>query len=114
MLSTLDSTVFVSTIACRKCGVIGLPVIATGVGPHKFKGSRGSCGKFAIWISDRSPQEKAARSEASRTAAMASKPPSRPQLDYLRALGDEQTPPATMLEAAERISALVAGKAVNQ
>jgi len=110
MIAAFPSNIFVSTIACRKCGVIDLPVLTPGVGPHKFKGSCSSCGKFAIWVSGKTPEEKTQQREAARQAAMSSKPPTVQQVRYLRALGDVQPPPATLLEASKRISALVAAK----
>jgi hypothetical protein len=114
MISSLPSTSFISTVACTKCGTIGLPVLAPGVGPHKYKGSCGSCGKFVQWISDRAPEERATRRETFRTAAMATRDPTAAQLAFLRALGDVQPAPATMREASMRISALLAGKAVGR
>ena len=71
-----------------------------------------ACNSWSL-VSKRSPAEKAAQRDAAKTAAMSSKPPTAPQLAYLHALGDRQAPPGTMLEAAARISALVAAKGVR-
>ena len=109
-MSALSSSGFISTVACRTCGAIDLPVLSPGVGPHKYRGSCGSCGKFVMWVSDRAPAERAERRDTFRTAAMATRYPTVAQLAYLKALGDVQAPPATMLEASARISALLAAQ----
>ena len=112
MLSNLLSTLSVSTVACRKCGVIGLPVLTEGTGVHAFKASCGDCGAYIQWVSPRTPEEQAARQEAAKTAAMSKKPATVQQLNYLIALGDVQPPPKTLLEASNRISALLSGTGV--
>jgi len=109
-MSSLLSSSFISALACRKCGTIGLPVLTPGTGPHAHKGWCGSCGKFIQFVSRYSPEEQALRRSAARTAAMSSKPPTKPQLAYLSTLGDVQPAPTTMQEASVRIEALLVGK----
>jgi len=113
MISSFPSSAFVSSVVCRKCGTIDLPVLTEGTGPHKYRANCGSCGTFVQWISARSPEEQAQRREASKTAAMQAKPPSEKQLALLQALHDTQPVPSSMAEASERISALLSGQGVR-
>src|SRR5262245_51247429 len=111
---SFTSSFSISAIICKKCGTIDLPLVSAGTGPHALKPSCGACGTPIHVLSARSPEEKAARREAARHAAMASLPPTAPQLAYLRALGDSEAPPATMAEASKRIQKLRAESGVGR
>lgn len=93
--------------ACSKCGVIDVPQIGPGNGPHAFRETCRHCNSFIRWRSRFSVAERQARRQVSREAAMARKPPSEFQLAYLVALGYGGPPPATMLDASHRIDSLV-------
>jgi len=106
MTSALNSTLFVSTLICKKCGSLTTPLVTSATGPHAYRADCGDCGRFIQFVSRYTPEERAARQEAARHAAMSSKPPTVQQLSYLIALGDKQPAPQSMAEASERISAL--------
>src|SRR5262245_51051374 len=92
--------------ACPRCGVIDRPTLTQGTGPHAIRASCGHCGRFLRWISVLPPAERLARRLHARLQAMQQYPASEAQLDFLKALGDTLSPPATMAEASERIDAL--------
>jgi hypothetical protein len=110
MAPSAVSTLFLSTITCLQCGALGAPVVTPGTPPHPLRADCSDCGAFVQWLSRRSPEERAARRDAARQAAMRQKAPTAAQLAYLVALRDPQPAPTTMAEAAERISALLAKK----
>jgi hypothetical protein len=91
---------------CPTCGVIDTPAIGPGSGPHYASARCASCRQFLGWVSRYPPAERQARRQQARLQAMAQKPPSQGQLDYLKALGDAGPPPANMAEASERIETL--------
>lgn len=97
-------------IACPRCGAIDVPTLGPGAGPHAYRARCRHCGRFVQWLSTRAPAERQARRQQARQQAMAQRPPSQAQLDYLRSLGDADPPPTSMLEASERIDALVHGE----
>lgn len=95
---------------CPRCSVIKRPTLVAGTGPHACKANCSSCGKFLRWISLLAPSERVIHKAKAKRAAMAGKPPSQAQLEYLRALGDTLAAPADMAEASERIEALKRGQ----
>ena len=97
-------------LACPRCGAIDTPTLGPGNGPHAFRALCRHCGAFLKWLSPRSPAEHQARRQQARQAAMAQRPPSPAQLDYLQVLGDDGPVPPTMAEASMRIDALVHGE----
>jgi len=111
-----DSTPTVNSaadpLACPRCGVIDTPTLGPGNGPHAFRALCRCCGAFLRWLSTRSPAERQARRRQARQEAMTTRPPSARQLDYLAALGDDAPPPASMLEASQRIEARLHGEVV--
>lgn len=109
---TQPSVPIVPEVACRSCGVIGPPVVTPGTGPHYARLNCGSCGTFLRWLSRYSPAERIAHRQQALRQAMAQRPPSVPQLAYLKALGDTGPVPATMAEASARIEALRRDKGV--
>ena len=96
--------------ACGYCGVIDRPTLSAGSGPHACRASCGHCGRFLRWISLQAPSERMARRVQEKMKAMAKLPPSPQQLEYLKALGDVQDAPETMLEASARIDEMVRQK----
>lgn len=98
--------------ACPQCGVIDPSVVGPGSGPHTASARCRHCGCFVQWLSTRSPAEREAQRQQARRQAMAQRPPSQAQLDYLKALEDDGPGPGSMLEASERIDALVRGEVV--
>lgn len=92
---------------CRRCGAIDAALIGHGNGPHAFRASCRHCGGFLRWVSRYMPAERQARREQGRQQAMAQKPPSQAQLDYLKTLGDTGAVPSSMAEASKRIDAMV-------
>ena len=91
--------------ACPRCGAIDTPALGPGSGPHTASARCAHCGHFFRWLSTRSPADRQARQEA-----MAQRPPSQAQLDYLKALGDDGPPPASMAEASTRVGARMRGE----
>jgi len=91
---------------CKACGVVDVPLLSPGTGPHTVRASCPSCGAFIRWLSLLAPSERVARQLKARLEAMQKKAPSAAQLSYLQALGDAQAAPANMREASERIEAL--------
>ena len=106
-----DSTPTVNSaadpLACPRCGAIDTPTMGPGNGPHAFRALCRHCGAFLKWLSARSPADRQARRQQAKREAMATRPPSARQLAYLQALGDDGPVPGSMLEASERIDALV-------
>jgi hypothetical protein len=92
---------------CPRCAVIDVPVICPGTGPHRRSARCRHCGRVLRWLSRYTPDERQARRLAARAEAMGTRPPSPAQLEYLRWLGDLDTPPATMLAASRRIDSLL-------
>src|SRR5262249_6722720 len=86
-------------LACRKCGAIDCPTIALCNGPHYASARCSHCGAFIKWISQYTPIERQARRQHARQQAMAQRLPSPAQFAYLRRLGYDGPPPATMAEA---------------
>src|SRR5262249_38692584 len=99
--------VLAAHLACPRCGAVDRPTIGPGLGPHAFRAVCRHCGSFIRWVSKYSPQELKARRAAARAAAMARRPPSQAQLNYLQTLGDTAPPPTTMSEASRRIDDLL-------
>lgn len=97
-------------LPCPRCGAIDNPALGPGSGPHTASARCRDCGHFLQWLSTRSPEDRQARRQQARLAAMAHRPPSPRQLAYLAALGDPEPPPATMVEASTRIDARVCGE----
>lgn len=77
-----------------------------GTGPHYARLNCGRYGTFLKWLSKYSPAEQFARRQHALRQAMAQRPPTAPQLAFLKALGDTQPVPATMAEASVRVDAL--------
>ena len=102
-----------TSAACPACGTINRPAIGPGNGPHAFRARCAHCGQFIQWLSKFPLADRQARRVQARQAAMATKPPTAHQLDYLQALGDSGPPPASMREASERIDALKRGEVVR-
>jgi hypothetical protein len=67
------------------------------------------CQCFLRWVSQYADAERLARRQQWQRDAMATKPPTAPQLSYLKALGDTGPPPANRAEASARIDALRRG-----
>jgi hypothetical protein len=101
----LDQAQLADQFSCYRCGVVDVPRIAPGKGPHAYAAQCASCGAFIRWVSRYAPAERQARREQARRAAMAQRPPSPLQIAYLAAPGDADPPPANMAEASERIDA---------
>jgi hypothetical protein len=40
----------VPVLPCRHCGVVGIPQVSPGTGPHIAKASCDSCGRFLKWL----------------------------------------------------------------
>jgi hypothetical protein len=59
---------------CRHCGVIDLPDIRDGAGPHFARAICRHCGNFLTWISQHSPEVREAKRQEARLKAMAAKP----------------------------------------
>ena len=95
---------------CPRCGVVDLPMLSPGKGPHACKASCAHCGRFLRWISLLAPAERMAHRMQERLRAMQQHPPSLAQMAYLQALGDKQAAPQTMAEASERIEGLKAAQ----
>lgn len=93
-------------LPCPRCGNIETPTQGPGSGPHAASLRCAHCRHFLCWASRKSP---AARQQA-RVEAMAHRPATQRQLTYLVSLGDQDTPPGSMLEASQRIGALVHGE----
>ena len=93
-------------IACHRCGAVDPPILGPGSGPHHASARCRHCGHFIQWLSTRPPAERQARRVQALKQAMAQRPPSPLQLAYLHALEDSGPPPASMLEASERIDVL--------
>ena len=96
--------------ACPRCGVIDRPQVGPGNGPHAFRAQCRHCGHFLQWLSKFPLAARQARRQQAHKQAMATKPPTAHQLDYLQALGDSGPPPASRREASERIDALKRGR----
>ena len=109
-LATATSQRTPPEIACPRCGVIDTPTVGPGNGPHPFRATGLHCGPFLPWLSAVPPAERQARRQQARQEAMTKLPPSTRQLEYLKALGDDGSPPARMLEASERIAAVWRGE----
>ena len=92
--------------ACRYCGVIDVPLLSPGSGPHACQASCQHCGRHWRWVSLLAPAERRARRTRARLAAMQQLPPSAAQLSFLQELGDKATAPQNMAEASERIASL--------
>ena len=97
---------FAAPLPCPRCGTIDTPTLAPGAGPHWRSARCQHCGAFLQWLAQHSPEERWRKRQAARDDWMARKPASTLQLSYLRALGDVGPPPATMLEASQRIDSL--------
>jgi hypothetical protein len=97
-------------VVCSACGTRDQPRLVAGSGPHYAAARCAHCDRFVRWISRHSPEEQAHRRAQGRLQAMASTPPTAPQLAYLRALHDPQPPPATAAEASARIDQLRQGR----
>jgi hypothetical protein len=97
----------VQALACHKCGVIDVPAIAPGNGPHAFREQCRHCAQFLQWLSRYPPTERDAQRQQARQQAMTLRPPSARQLAYLQSLRDDGPVPTTMAEASARIDVLV-------
>lgn len=97
-------------LACLHCGAIDAPTVGPGSGPHAAAALCRHCGRFLQWLSQYPPAERQARRQQARLQATAQKPPSRAQLTFLQALGDDGPLPATMAEASQRIDTLKRGR----
>jgi hypothetical protein len=94
-------------LACPRCGTIDTPIIGPGTGPHHACALCRHCGTHIQWLSQYTPAEREMRRLASREEAMRTRPPSQAQLDFLRDLGDRDTPPTSMLAASRRIASFL-------
>jgi len=99
-------------LACRRCGVIAIPRVTPGTGPHALKANCPACGAFLQWLSTHPPAERARRQAQARLDAMAHLAPTELQLKYLKALGDTQPAPANRAAASQRIDHLKHAKGV--
>ena len=93
-------------LICRRCGVVDLPLLSPGTGPHAIRASCQHCGRFIRWISTLSPSERMARKVKARLKAQQQHPPTQAQLSFLQALGDQGPAPENMAEASARIEKL--------
>lgn len=93
--------------ACRYCGVIDVPLLSPGSGPHACQASCQHCGRHLRWVSLHAPAERQARRVKARHLAMAKLPPTSPQLAFLRALGYAGPAPGSMAEASAAIDELI-------
>jgi hypothetical protein len=91
---------------CPRCGAIDVPALGPGTQVHYARLTCRHCQSFLQWISQYTDEERLAREQQRRRAAMASKAPTELQLQYLRALGDRGPTPANMQEASDRIDQL--------
>ena len=107
--TTAHATRTASPLPCPRCAAIDTPTPGPGAGPHWKSARCQHCGAWLGWLSRYPPAEREARRQAARAEAMARKAPTALQLSYLAALGHVGPPPATMLEASQRI-ALLTGK----
>ena len=92
---------------CPRCGVSDTPAVGDGAGPHAAAALCRYCGRFLQWLSRYTPAERRARRQQARQQAMAQRPPSPTQLEYLQLLGDDGPVPRTMAAASTRIDTLV-------
>jgi hypothetical protein len=90
--------------ACPYCGCCGTPTVTRGTGPHAFRAHCSECGRFLRWVSRYSPAERMARKHHALRQSWLHRPPTGPQLAYLKALGDSGPFPANMAEASDRIA----------
>ena len=72
------------------------------------------CSYFLSWVSQYPLSERLSQRQAAHQQAMAAKVPSQKQPHYLAALGYTVSAPVTMLEASERIDALLCGRRVRR
>jgi hypothetical protein len=91
---------------CPRCGTIDAPALGPGTTQHYARLLCRHCQCFLQWVSQYSDAERLARRQQARREVMAQKPPTAPQLAYLKALGDTAPTPANMVEASDRIDAL--------
>jgi hypothetical protein len=92
-------------LLCPRCGVIDTPHIGQGSGTHYAFARCRHCGRWLKWLSQYTPDEQATRRQRQRQAALASRPPSVQQFDYLSTLSYTGTV-SSMLSASIAISAL--------
>jgi hypothetical protein len=98
-------TLLATALPCPRCGVIDRPALGPGAGMHYARLRCQHCQCFLRWVSQYADAERLARRQQGQRHAMATKPPTAPQLAYLRGLGDTGPPPANRQEASERIDA---------
>jgi len=91
-------------LACRRCGVLDVPVVTAGAGQHAYLATCAHCSAYIQWLSQYAPEERERRRQQ---AAMQRLAPTEPQLAYLHALGDSGPPPANRAEASRRIDHLI-------
>lgn len=94
-----------TTRPCPRCGVLDTPDLGPGEGPHYARLVCRHCTGFWQWLSQYNDTERLARKQQWQRDAMAQKPPTEPQLAYLRALGDPGPLPANRQEASDRLDA---------
>ena len=98
-------------IACLRCGVIDVPRIGPGSGPHAARLSCDHCGAFLRWLPrPRTAEERAEKDTKSglrRSACIRQKPPTSQQIQYLQRLGYRGPRPANRLAASDLIAGLV-------
>jgi hypothetical protein len=99
-------------LACPRCGTIDTPTLGPGAGPHWRSARCRHCGAWLGWLSRYTPAERQARHQQARDEAMAQLAPTEPQIQYLRALGDQGLGPANRAEASQRIDQLKRAKGV--
>lgn len=96
----------VSPLPCPKCGVVDLPVVSPGTGPHFAAAWCGHCSAFIKFLSRYSKAQREAKRQQARQAAMEKKAPSALQLSYLEALGHAGPCPESMAQASALIDML--------
>ena len=93
-------------LLCRRCGVMAVPLVTPGSGPHYAAATCASCGNWITWLSRYDQAQRQATRQQARREAMGRKAPSALQLSYLGALGYVGAPPASMAEASALIDTL--------
>lgn len=96
-------------IACHHCGVLAIPRVTRGTGPHAFRANCPHCGKFLRWVSRYSHEERVHRREQFRREALAQLLPTPKQLAYLLTLGYTGDMPANREAASAAIDRLLQG-----
>jgi len=105
------NTPAISEMVCPCCGVIDLPRLGAGSGPHAARADCAHCGDFLRWLpKSRTPEERAekdAKAGLRRSACMREKLPTPRQIQFLQQLGYCGPRPSNRLEASGLITGLL-------